>query len=93
MLRKVCIFSAFKMWFLISTLSQGIAPIVWYVSCELLVVLSVMLKNMMGAETFEIIIQITAVTLLSVVIIFFLMLKCTRLRALGSEIFYLFQNR
>lgn len=33
--------------------------------------LSVMLKNMMGAETFEIIIQITAVPLLSVVIFFF----------------------
>lgn len=78
---------------MISILSQGIARIVRYVSCELLVVLSIVLKNMMGAETFEIIIQITAVPLLFVVIIFFLMLKCTRLRALGSEIFYLFQNR
>lgn len=56
---------------MISILSQGIARIVRYVSCELLVVLSVVLKNMMGAETFEIIIQITAVPLLFVVIIFF----------------------
>lgn len=54
--------------------------------------LFVVLKNMMGAETFEIIIQITAVPPLFVVTIFF-MLKCTRLRALGSEISYLFQNR
>lgn len=33
--------------------------------------LFVVLKNMMGAETFEIIIQITAVPLLFIVIIFF----------------------
>lgn len=56
-------------------------------------VVFVVLKDMMGAETFEIIIQITAVPLLFTVIIIFLMLKCTRLRALGSEIFDLFQNR
>lgn len=56
--------------------------------------LSVVPKNMMDAETFEIIIQITTVSLLFIIIIIiFLMLKCTRLRALGSEIFYLFQNR
>lgn len=47
-----------------------------------------MLKNMMATETLESTIQTHCSLLLLV-----LTLKCTRLRAIGSEVFYLLQNR